>query len=163
MVSITTVIQIHIQIQATLSFQIQTGLLISGFGQCRHEERETQFLKAYANHNMLTPPQRAAHLVMFKISLHLCRSRSENSTARLNGRKPNCLFNGLIPRTHLVKFSPSLIGMMSFTLQPHFQSGVLLWQMLIIISFPCGRKKSRNDNAPGLRHLSILKPYQIEW
>ena len=39
---------------------------------------KTQFLKAYANHTMLTPPQRAAHLVMFKISIHLCRLRSEN-------------------------------------------------------------------------------------
>ena len=39
--------------------------------------RETQFLKVYANHTMLTPPQRAAHLVMFKISIHLCRLRSE--------------------------------------------------------------------------------------
>ena len=39
--------------------------------------RETQFLKAYANNTMLTPPQRAAHLVVFKISIHLCRSKSE--------------------------------------------------------------------------------------
>ena len=39
--------------------------------------REIQFLKAYANHAMLTPPQCAAQLVMFKISIHLCRSRSE--------------------------------------------------------------------------------------
>ena len=30
--------------------------------------RVAQFLKAYANHTMLTPPQRAVHLVMFKIS-----------------------------------------------------------------------------------------------
>ena len=31
--------------------------------------RETQFLKVYANHTMLTPPQHAVHLVMFKISV----------------------------------------------------------------------------------------------
>ena len=60
-----------------LRFQIRTGLLISGFSPWRHEERETQFLKAYANHTMLTPPQRVVHLVMFKISIHLCGSRSE--------------------------------------------------------------------------------------
>ena len=43
MISITTVIQIHIQIQyrRTLSFQIRTGLLISDFGPWRHEERDT--------------------------------------------------------------------------------------------------------------------------
>ena len=41
--------------------------------------RETQFLKAYANHTMLTPPQRAVHLVMFKISINLCWSRSEKT------------------------------------------------------------------------------------
>ena len=39
--------------------------------------RETQFLKAYANHTILTSLQHAAHLVMFKISIHLCRSRSK--------------------------------------------------------------------------------------
>ena len=39
--------------------------------------RETKFLKVYANHTMLTPPQGAMHLVIFKISIYLCRSRSE--------------------------------------------------------------------------------------
>ena len=39
--------------------------------------RETQFLKAYGDHTMQTLPQRALHLVIFKISIYLCRSRSE--------------------------------------------------------------------------------------
>ena len=39
--------------------------------------RETQFLKVYANHAMLTSAQRAVHCVMFKISVHFCRSRPE--------------------------------------------------------------------------------------
>ena len=68
---IITIIQKHIQYRRTLSFQIRTGLLTSGFGPWRH--KETQFLKVYANHTMMTPPQRAAHLVMFKISIHLFR------------------------------------------------------------------------------------------
>ena len=37
----------------TLSLQIQTGLLTSDFGPCRHKEKDT-ILKVYANHNMLT-------------------------------------------------------------------------------------------------------------
>ena len=65
--------------------------------------RETQFLKAYANYTMLAPIQRAAHLGMFKISIHLCQSRSEktqphastveNSPARLNGRILTSVFS----------------------------------------------------------------------
>ena len=44
--------------------------------------RETQFLKAYANHTMLISPQQAAHLVMFKISIYLCQLRSEKLNRR---------------------------------------------------------------------------------
>ena len=38
---------------------------------------ETQFLKVYVNHTMQTPQQREAHLVMFKIAIHLLRLRSK--------------------------------------------------------------------------------------
>ena len=48
---------------------------------------ETQFLKAYTSHTMLTPPQRVVPLVMIKISIHLCQSRSEKFNRNLNGRK----------------------------------------------------------------------------
>ena len=90
-ISITTVIQYIYESRRTLSFQIRTGLFIFGFGPWRHEERErhTQFLNA--NHTMLTLPQRAAHLVMFKIPIHLCRMRSE----KLN-RTPQRLKNQLL-------------------------------------------------------------------
>ena len=49
--------------------------------------KETQFLKVFAYHTMLTPHQRAVHLGMFKISIHLCWSRSEklNHNSCLNG------------------------------------------------------------------------------
>ena len=60
----------------TLSFWIQT---VHKFLNSVHRDtnRETQFLKTNANHTMLTPLQRTAHLVMFKISVDLCRSKSE--------------------------------------------------------------------------------------
>ena len=41
--------------------------------------RATQFLKVYTNHTMLTLPQCVAHLVMFKILIHLCRSKTQLS------------------------------------------------------------------------------------
>ena len=50
--------------------------------------REPQFLKIYTNHTILTPPQRAEHLVMFKISIHLCRSKREkNKKQKQNNNK----------------------------------------------------------------------------
>ena len=67
---ISTIIIIIIII--ILSFQIRTGFFLSICSPWRHEERNTNH---NANHTMLTPPQRAVHLVMFKISTHLCRSR----------------------------------------------------------------------------------------
>ena len=85
--------------------------------------RETQFLKVFANHTMLTPLQRAAHLVMFKISVHLRWSRPEKLNHRRNSRKLNSLpqwsnLNWLFFK--ILKFSgPSLPGLTSFTLQPH--------------------------------------------
>ena len=50
------------------------SFLASVYGDTR---RETQFLKANANHTMLTIPQRVVHFVIFKILILLCRSRSE--------------------------------------------------------------------------------------
>ena len=103
----------------TLWFQIQTGLLISDFNPWRHKERERQFLKANANHTMLTPPQCTEHLVMFMISVHLCRSKSEEFNCTPQWSNLNyCLFK-------ILKFSgPSLLDMTSSTLQPHFLLGI---------------------------------------
>ena len=42
----------QIQNNATLLFQVRTVLLISDFGPWLHEERETQFLKVFANHTI---------------------------------------------------------------------------------------------------------------
>ena len=75
-ISITKGIQYIYKYRRTLLFQVRTvyQFLASVHGDSR---RETQFLKVYANHTMLIPPQRAAHLVMFKISIYLSRSRFE--------------------------------------------------------------------------------------
>ena len=57
---------------------VRTSLFLSSvLGDAR---RETQIIKAYANHAILTPPHthphaRTAHLAMSKISTHLYRSR----------------------------------------------------------------------------------------
>ena len=64
----------------------------------------------------------------------------KNSTTCLKGRKPNCrLFK-------ILKFSgPSPLGMTSSPLHPHFLFRGLLWQMVIVISFPWERKTAPND------------------
>ena len=84
------------------------------------------------------PTQHAAHLAMLKISILLLWSRPEKSNRHRNGRKLNSVpqwqkLNCLPPWSNLffkiLKFSgPSLLGMTSSTLQPHFLSGGLLWQ-----------------------------------
>ena len=157
MISITTVIQTHLQTQAD---SVVSGMnrfinfLTSVHGDTR---RETQFLKVYADHNVLTPPlQCTAHLVMFKIFV----SRDlKNPTTSFNG--PNPILNSRIPNSNLnylffkiLKFSgQSLPSMTSSILQPHFLSGGLLQQMVIVISFVHECKTVPNDYAPGLKKL----------
>ena len=53
MISITTTLQIPVQIQADSVVSDTNGLLISGFGPWQHKERDT-ILKIFANHSMLT-------------------------------------------------------------------------------------------------------------
>ena len=99
-----------------------------------HEERDIIL-------TMLTPSQRTAHLVLFNISV--CRDpktltaatmvensilyapMAEKSNVCLHG--PMSTFISLFFK--ILKFlGPSLPGMTSFTFQPHFLSGGLLWQ-----------------------------------
>ena len=57
-------------------------------------------------------------------------------TTSFNGQNPTLVFNGRIPNWRLFKILKcSLLDMMSSTLVPFFLSGVLLWQMVIVISF----------------------------
>ena len=145
----------HIQIQMQADSIVSgTNGLTSGFGPWRHEERDTQFLKVFANYTMLTPPQRATYLGMFKISVG--RDAKSPTTSFNGNKKPTPCLNDQNPirlfKIH--KFSgPSLLGMTSSTLQPHFLSGDLLWQIVIVISFAREHKTAPNDP----------KPYQTEW
>ena len=91
MISITTVIQTHIHIQMRIQIQNTGGLCCFRYEQVYKfltsvlddGRGDTQFLKVYANHTMLTPPPRAAHLVMFKNSV----SRDpKNPTTSFNGQ-----------------------------------------------------------------------------
>ena len=45
------------------------------------KRRDTILKSPILTNTMLNPPQHAAHLVMFKISIHLCRSRCEKLNA----------------------------------------------------------------------------------
>ena len=162
-------IQIHIQIQAD-SFVSDTNGFINFWLRSIVTREETQFLKAYANHTMLASLQCVAHPVMFKISIHLCRSRSEKlnrmpqrSKTQLSSKRSNTQLRSFqnlqILRTistgHDVIHTP-----VSF---PVWGSGGLLWQMVIVISFAHERKTAPNDYAPGLRDSNSSKPYQTEW
>ena len=62
----------------------------------------------------------------------------------------------------ILKFSgPSLLDMMSSTLQPHFLSGGLLWQMVIVIFFAHERKTAPNDYAPELFARIVQSPTKL--
>ena len=52
---------VHIQIQVTLLFQVQTHLLTSDFGFF-DMRRETKCLKVFRNHTMLTLPTNVRHI-----------------------------------------------------------------------------------------------------
>ena len=71
----TYYIHISKHIQADSVASDTNGILISDFGPLWHEERDTIL-------NMLTPSQRTAHLVMFKISVG---RDPKNSTTSFNG------------------------------------------------------------------------------
>ena len=72
-------------------------VLISCFGSWWHEERDTIF-------TMLTPSRLAAHLVVFKISIHLRQSRSENLTAAATVENSNLCLHGPISTSQLPLF-----------------------------------------------------------
>ena len=130
--------------------------------------RETQIIKAYANHTMLIPLQCVVHLEVFKISAgrdqnwsDLIRSEKLNhalqrSTSTLAFLKPS-KFSGYVfqawchPRTQFI----------STAVQPHFLPGGLLWQMMIVISFPnyCITEINQNtEKSPGgLGRLAVTQ------
>ena len=146
MISITTII-IHIQ-------AVRTSLFLFTFNPWQHEERGI-------NHKSLcwtyyTEPPHTVHFVVSKILTHLCRLR------------PKLICFDQIRKTHLhasmVKPQLSVFSKSSnsqdhlfqirhqpptqftlMTVQLHFLSGGLLWQMMIVISFPYRCKSAPSD------------------
>ena len=94
--------------------------------------KEAQFLLCWSYYADYT--QRAAHLVMFKISVGRDPKKTTiTSTVKSNSQRPNPTLTSMVESQLLnrlyFKFSgPSLPGITSSTLQPHFLYGGLLWQ-----------------------------------
>ena len=101
---------------------------------------------------------------------------SASQDPKNNLRASTATFNGWITKYRLLRsktqqtsfwnpqFSePSLLGMTSSKLQPHFLSGCLLWQMVIVISFPREHKTAAKDYAPGLSDPNSSRPFQTWW
>ena len=65
-------------------------------------KRETRMIKAYANHTILTPP-RSVHLVVSKISTHLCLSKPKRICSDQIRKKPTARFIGRTSTTRLFK------------------------------------------------------------
>ena len=82
----------------------------------------------------------------------------KNSTLRLYG--PPSILNWFFFK--ILKFSgPSLSGMTSSTLLPHFLFGGLFWQMVIVISFARECKTVLNDYAPELLTRIVQNPTKL--
>ena len=126
---------ILIKISITVVIQIQADFVISdtnGFINFWLQFLPTQFLKAYANHTMLTPPPTCCTS---------CGVRSQFISASWNLKIWSNLIRSkktqLLPSTVFSKSSfsgPSLLGMTSSTLQPHFFLGVYYdkWWLLYL-------------------------------
>ena len=128
-------IQIHVQLQNTCGYCCSGMNAFINFltSVLRHEERDTIL-------TMLTPSWRDAHLVVIKISVGRDPKipteffNGRNSPPYLNGKNSTVCLHRPISTHKLLFFKiltfsgPSLPGMMSSTLQPHFLSGGLLWQ-----------------------------------
>ena len=144
----------HTQIQNTL---VKTGGLccfryewfINFWLLFVHMRKETQFLKTYANHTIW--PQRRAHLVMSKISVGWDSKKTNYifQWQKLDSMPPWSNLNWLFFK--ILKFSgPSLPGMTSSTLQPHFLSGGLLCQWYYLPTPPLGQDMTQGQFLSGV-------------
>ena len=137
-ISITSEI---LQIQAvrtSLSFQP------SVIGDTR---RETQIIKAYANHTMLTTTPRKVHLVVSKISTHLCRSRPKLICFDYIRKGQHSSFqNDQIFRTSLPGMTSSPPHTIHSNGRPTlFPVWGFIMQMMIFLSFLRRRKTAPSD------------------
>ena len=158
MISITTVIQTHLQMQKaqantgvckyryenrrTLSFHVRMVFLTSVFSSSTRGERQNFY---YANHL-----QRAAHFVISKISI----SRNPKKQ-QLHLQQPN-----LNSQLTLKSSGPSLPSMTSSILQPISCLGFIM-TMVIVISFVRERKTVPNDYAWELLTRIVQNPTKL--
>ena len=167
LVMFVIIILIQIRIQA-VSVVSDTDAFINFWLLFFDIRRETQFLKVFRNHTMLTPTPNVRPILWCLRSQFISAGRDlKNSTLRLNGRIPNSRLLGPISTLNwlffkILKFSgPSLPSMVSSTHQPHFLPGGLLWQMVIVISFVRERKTVPNDNASELLTQIVQSPTKL--
>ena len=108
-------------------------------------------------------PQHAAHLVVVKLSVG---RDLKNLNHHRNGRELNSLPTWSNLSFQLPNFqnpqilSPSLLGMMSSTLQPISRLGFIM-TMVIVISFAHERKPVPNDYAPELLTRIVQSPTKL--
>ena len=132
--------------------------------------RDTQIIRAYADHTMLTHHRtRAAQFVASNILTHLCRSIPNICLCLPPDRtwyKVNLLVDtrsdlirseklySLLRRSYLnsrLFQNPKILWTIysgydvTLPLRPHFLSRSLLWQLMIVISYPCGRVSAPSD------------------
>ena len=164
-------IQIHKQDSVV---QVRTVLLTSDFGSSTPGERHNSY---YANH-----PQRAAHLLIFKIWIHLRWSGPEKFNRRCNGSKLNSMVENSIlwpnGRNSLVCLhgpmstfnfqltlsqNPQILRTISsghdaiHTLAPFSCRGFIM-TMVIFIFFARERKTVPNGYAPELLTRIVQSP-----
>ena len=155
MISITTVLQIHMHEQANTYVLRCSGpnAFINFLTSVhRHGERDTIL-------TMLTPSPRAVHLVVFKISVSkdpkilTTAATVENSTLCPNGRELNCLPPWSNVYHQLTLFSKSLNSQdHHFRAWRHPHSSLIsclgfIMTIVIVISFARERKTAPNDYA----------------
>ena len=144
----------HIQIQAD-SFISDTN----GFINFWLQSMVTRGERHNSYKPMLTilswPHPNARRILWCLRSQFISASRDpKNSTARLNGIKLIC--PSTVESQLLFFQNPQILRTISsgsdvFHTPAPFPVWGLLWQTMIVISFPCGRKTAPSDYAPGLR------------
>ena len=108
------------------------------------------------------PPPRTAHLVMFKISIHLHRSGPEKLNPRRNGRKLNSLPSWSNLNCLFFK-NPQILRTISSGYEViHIPAPFPVWgfimSMVIVISFAHECKTASNDYAPELLTRIVQSP-----
>ena len=151
-ISITTIILIHIQILADFVVSDTNGL-IKFWLRSFDMRKETQLLKAYANHTMLTQiPTRGASCGIWDL----------NSSLSVENRKSQPL-PSTVDLNYVSFQNPQILRTISsghdviHTSAP-FPVGGLLWQMMI----PRRRKTAPSDYASEIRDPNSSEPYQTK-